>query len=67
MEARYVWIGKRKIQTNLRCILNALLNWCPHLKQFIRTNSTLRENRAIVFKLNEKIPEAELKHCILMA
>jgi len=28
---------------------------------------SFEENRAIVFKLNEKIPDSELKHCISLA
>jgi hypothetical protein len=39
----------------------------PTFKALYKNKFNFEGNRAIVFKLNEKIPEAELKHCISMA
>lgn len=39
----------------------------PTFKTLYKNKFNFEGNRAIVFKLNEKIPEAELKHCISMA
>ncbi len=39
----------------------------PTFKEVYKDKFNFEGNRAIVFKLNEKIPEAELKHCFAMA
>ena len=39
----------------------------PTFKEIYKDMFNFEGNRAIVFKLNEKIPEIELKHCISMA
>ena len=39
----------------------------PTFKTIYKDKFKFEGNRAIVFKLNDKIPETELKHCILMA
>ncbi len=39
----------------------------PTFKKIYKDKFKFEGDRAIVFKLNEKIPEAELKHCITMA
>jgi hypothetical protein len=39
----------------------------PTFKTIYKDKFKFEDNRAIVFKLNEKIPESELKHCISMA
>jgi hypothetical protein len=39
----------------------------PTFKTIYKDKFEFEGNRAIMFKLNEKIPEAELKHCISMA
>lgn len=39
----------------------------PTFKTIYKNIFNYEENRAIVFKLNEKIPEVELKHCISLA
>ena len=39
----------------------------PTFKTIYKNKFNFEGNRAIVFKLNEKIPETELKHCISMA
>ena len=39
----------------------------PTFKTIYKDKFEFEGNRAIIFKLNEKIPEAELKHCISMA
>ena len=39
----------------------------PTFKTLYNNKFEFEGNRAIVFKLNDKIPEAELKHCISMA
>ncbi len=39
----------------------------PTFKTIYKGKFEFEGNRAIIFKLNEKIPEAELKHCISMA
>ncbi len=39
----------------------------PTFKTIYKNKLKFEDNRAIVFTLNEKIPEAELKHCVSMA
>ncbi len=39
----------------------------PTFKTIYKDKFKFEGNRAIVFELNEKIPEAELKHCISLA
>jgi len=39
----------------------------PTFKIIYKDKFNFEGNRAIVFKLNDEIPEAELKHCISMA
>jgi hypothetical protein len=39
----------------------------PTFKTLYKNKFKFENNRAIVFKLDEKIPENELKHCIAMA
>ena len=39
----------------------------PTFKSIYKNKFTFEGTRAIVFKLNDQIPEAELKHCISMA
>ncbi len=39
----------------------------PTFKTIFKDNFDYEQNRAIRFKLNEEIPEAELKQCITMA
>lgn len=39
----------------------------PTFKTLYKNKFKFENNRAIVFKLGEKIPENELKHCIAMA
>ncbi len=39
----------------------------PTFKTIYKDKFKFEGNRAIVFKLSDKIPEAELKHCISMA
>ena len=39
----------------------------PTFKTIYKDKFNFEGNRAIVFKLNDKIPDAELKHCISMA
>ena len=39
----------------------------PTFKTLYKNQFEFEGNRAIVFKLKDKIPEVELKHCILMA
>lgn len=39
----------------------------PTFKTIYSDKFEFEGNRAIIFKLNEKIPEAELKHCVSMA
>jgi len=39
----------------------------PTFKTLYQNKFTFEGDRAIVFKLNDKIPEAALKHCIAMA
>ncbi|MCP3929970.1 MAG: DUF1801 domain-containing protein [Bacteroidetes bacterium] len=39
----------------------------PTFKTIYKDKFTFEGNRAIVFKLNDKIPEIELKHCISLA
>jgi hypothetical protein len=38
----------------------------PTFKKVYKDKFNFEKNRAIVFKLNEEIPETELKHCISM-
>ena len=39
----------------------------PTFRTIYKNKFKFEGNRAIIFKLNEKIPEAELKHCVSMA
>jgi hypothetical protein len=39
----------------------------PTFKTIYKSKFNFEGNRAIVFNLNDKIPEDELKHCILLA
>ena len=39
----------------------------PTFKTIYKDKFNFEKNRAIVFKLDEEIPEAELKHCISLA
>ncbi len=39
----------------------------PTFKTIYKNKFEFEGNRAIIFKLNDKIPDAELKHCISMA
>ena len=39
----------------------------PTFKAIYKAKFTYEGNRAIIFKLNDKLPERELKHCISMA
>ena len=42
-------------------------NLVPTFKTIYKDKFKFEGNRAIVFKLNDKIPDTELKHCISMA
>ena len=42
-------------------------NLVPTFKTIYKDKFKFEGNRAIVFKLNDKMPETELKHCISMA
>ena len=39
----------------------------PTFKELYKDTFAFEDNRAIVFKLDDKLPEAELKQCISMA
>lgn len=39
----------------------------PTFKTIYKDKFNFEDNRAIIFKINDKIPDLELKHCILMA
>jgi len=42
-------------------------NLVPTFKSIYKNKFSYEGNRALVFKLDDKIPEAELKHCITLA
>ncbi|WP_062059621.1 DUF1801 domain-containing protein [Aquimarina longa] len=58
---------KKKNPEQFAIYFKCTANLVPTFKTLYTDKFTFEGNRAIVFKLNEKIPETELKHCISMA
>ncbi len=58
---------KKKNPNQFAIYFNCSSSLIPTFKTIYKSKFEFEGNRAIVFKLNENIPETELKHCISMA